>query len=549
MKKMEILIVGGAVRDELLGLEVNDEDFLVVHGTPEHFLNLGYENVGNDFPVFLHPETKDEYALARTERKIGVGYNGFETNFDPTVTVEEDLFRRDLTINAIARRQNGELVDPYGGVEDLNNKVLRHVSDHFSEDPVRVLRIARFMSRYSELGFTIHSDTMDLMKNMVLAGELHHLTSERVFKELEKTFKEPTPSKFFEVLKECGALAVVFPEIDALFGVPQVEKYHPEIDTGVHTLMVLDQSAKISNNDPEIMFAALLHDLGKAVTYEENVSKVEEAEKNGKELKDASGRPITKEAFVEKHLFHEEKGVDLVIQVCDRLKVPNSYRKLAVISCEQHLKMHNILEFSNKPLLELYIKLDAFKNEEMIDKFAKVCEADSKGRTGFENRPYPQSDYIKHCFEFIRETNSQVFIDKGIKGKEIGEAIKLDRINRLTMAKKLYPTNLDKKTKEWEHILKDPKNINNSELLRFIKSLSVGKDIRVLKHVLDTSKINKSDKAELENLAHNVLNINAKEYLDKGLKNIEVGLAIENKKNEFINLYKKSGLKHKNKIK
>jgi tRNA nucleotidyltransferase (CCA-adding enzyme) len=541
--KIEVLLVGGAVRDKLLGLEVHDLDYLVLGGTPEHFLKLGYEYVGKDFPVFLHPITKDEYALARTERKIGVGYGGFETTFDPSVTVEEDLFRRDLTINAIAQRENGELVDPYGGVDDLKNKVLRHVSDHFSEDPVRVLRIARFMSRYAHLGFTIHEDTMKLMKEMVANGELNHLTSERVFKEMEKTFLEPEPSKFFETLRECGALEVVFPEINDLFGVPQPAQYHPEIDTGIHTLMTLDQAAKITKQDKEeldVMYAALVHDLGKAVTHKENLDKIDEAQLKGEPLLDSKKQEIEPEVLLTKHLMHEVKGVPLVTEVSKRLKVPNHYKSLSLTVCEHHTKMHNALKLSNQALYGLYKSIGAFRSDSVIRKFGNACEADAKGRTGLENVPYPQTEYLEHCFSFIKDNNSQVYIDKGIKGKELGKAIEEGRIALLAKAKALYKPNVLTRVNEWEHLLKDTKKGTNNEILRCIKALTVAKNTELLDSVLMHAELQDDG---FKTLAYNVVNIDVQKFLDSGLKNIEIGLAIKEESNELINAFKNPKIK------
>jgi len=542
--KIEIMLVGGAVRDKLLGLPVNDEDYLVVHGTPEHFLNLGYEQVGKDFPVFLHPETKDEYALARTERKVGVGYNGFETSYDPSVTAEEDLFRRDLTINAIAQKSNGDLVDPFGGVNDLNNKVLRHVSNHFAEDPVRVLRIARFMSRYSELGFTIHKDTMQLMKDMVNNGELNHLTSERVLLEMDKTFSEPSPSKFFETLRECGALKVVFPEIDALFGIPQPEKYHPEIDTGIHTLMVLEQAAKLSNNNKAVMFAALVHDLGKAVTFNENLTIVNNAKEANKPII-LNGAKIEPDKLLQKHFMHEVKGVSLVNQLCDRLKAPNTYRQLALISCEFHTKMHNVSSLTPPVLFELYKSIQAFKSEENIINFALVCESDAKGRTGLENNPYPQKDFLMHCFPFIKDNNSKEFIDAGFKGKELGEKITQHRINALNEAKALYPPNVATKCQDWIAFINDLNSKRPDEIMRCIKSLSVGKNTNLLNAVLTQCE---GDFEQFKELATNVCNINAHAFVEQGLRNVEVGLAIKQEALRLINHFKTTSLNVTDKV-
>jgi tRNA nucleotidyltransferase (CCA-adding enzyme) len=504
----EILLVGGAIRDKLLNREIKDKDYLVVGYTQEYFIENGYEKVGEDFPVFLHPVTKDEYALARTERKMGNGYGGFEMTFDPTVSIEEDLFRRDLTINAMAERDSGEIIDPFNGMEDLNNKILRHVSDHFSEDPVRVLRVARFMARYKDLGFKVHEDTMVLMKEMSYSGELNHLTSERVFKELEKVFEEPNPEAFFETLRECEALEVIFPEINDLFGVPQPELHHPEIDTGVHTLMALKQAKIISNGKPSVMYATLLHDLGKGITPAD---------------------------ILPQHIGHEKKGVPLVEEVNERLKVPNYFKKLAVLSCEQHTTAHRSLELKHVKVHELFKRFDAYRNQDIFLDFLMVCESDAKGRLYLENREYPQADFLRTCLNAALTVTAQPFLDKGLKGKDIGEAVEAERLSQIFVAKKLAKHNLDKMEQEWKPFLENFNNASDSLILRGFKNLGVQNNTLLLEKLIENFEINNP---KILNIAKDINNIDPSVYIEQGLKNIEIGLAIENEKTNILKKHK-----------
>jgi tRNA nucleotidyltransferase (CCA-adding enzyme) len=363
---MQVYLVGGAVRDELLGIPVKERDWVVVGASREELARLGYREVGRDFPVFLHPETREEYALARRERKIAPGYRGFSVEFGPEVTLEEDLSRRDLTINAIARAPDGTLVDPFGGRRDLESRLLRHVSPAFVEDPVRVLRLARFAARFAPRGFGVAPDTLELMREMVAAGEVDALVPERVWQESEKALREPAASTFFKVLRDCGALARIYPEIDALFGVPQPARWHPEIDTGVHTLMVLDQAVRLSGEIP-IRFAALVHDLGKAATP-------------------PSEWPA--------HHGHEQRSVALIEALAARLKVPGECRDLAVIVARHHGNVHRAFELKPKTVLEMLERADALRRPERFAAALLACEADARGRLGLESEPYPQREYL-----------------------------------------------------------------------------------------------------------------------------------------------------------
>ncbi|MDX2425530.1 MAG: multifunctional CCA addition/repair protein [Cycloclasticus sp.] len=399
---MKIYLVGGAVRDQLLGLPFKDRDYVVVGSTVDEMLKNGFTPVGKDFPVFLHPNTKDEYALARTERKSGLGYKGFEIYASPDVTLEQDLQRRDLTINAMAQNEEG-LVDPYGGKADLEAKVLRHVSANFQEDPLRVLRVARFAARYAHLGFTVAPETMELMQGMTESGELTALIAERVWQEISRALSEQSPEVFFEVLRKCGALAVILPEIDAMFGVPQPAKYHPEIDTGVHTMMVLQQAALLTRN-PVVRFAALTHDLGKALTPAE---------------------------FWPQHRGHEKKGLTALKKLTSRLRVPNEHIDLAQKVMQFHTHCHRALELKPSTLLKLLDSLGAFRQEEKLDNFLLACEADSKGRLGLEESLYPQADWIKQAFLAANEVNASEFVDQGLAGQEIGEAINKKRLEMI----------------------------------------------------------------------------------------------------------------------
>ena len=405
---MEIYLVGGAVRDELLKYPVTERDWVVVGAYPQELLEQGYQQVGKDFPVFLHPETKDEYALARTERKSGHGYTGFAVDCDPTVTLEEDLLRRDLTVNAIARTPEGELIDPYGGQRDLEAKILRHVSGAFVEDPLRVLRTARFAARYAHLGFSVAPETLVLMAEIVAAGELQHLPIERIWVEMEKALGEKDPDVFVEVLRDCGALAALMPEVDALFGVPQNAEYHPEVDTGVHLLMTLQQAALLSESTA-VRFAVLVHDLGKGTT------------------------PKTEWP---RHIAHETRGIKLVRNLCLRLAVPNQHRDLALLVCQYHTHCHRALELRGKTLMKLLSAADALRRPERFEEFLLACEADARGRLGLEDRDYPQADYLSKALMLANEVKAADFADQGFQGKRLGEAIQAEQIRRLDALKK-----------------------------------------------------------------------------------------------------------------
>lgn len=363
----KIYLVGGAVRDRLLGRPVQDNDYVVVGSTPEEMIQAGYQQVGADFPVFLHPDTGEEYALARTERKTGDGYHGFEVHASPSVTLEEDLIRRDLTVNAMAMDAQGRVIDPYGGMADLELKVFRHTSEAFAEDPLRVLRVARLMARMSSEGWRVDPGTMALMTEISRSCELAWLTPERVWKELSRALVEKTPSAFISTLRECEGLSQVLPEVDALFGVPQTKEHHPEVDTGVHTLMVMDMSELMSDR-LEVRFGAMVHDLGKAITPSENWPK---------------------------HHKHEILGVDLVEALCDRLCIPNSVRAAGVLASEFHLHVHRAMELDPKTIVTLFDRLSIKNKPRQLADLLLVAEADARGRTGFENRRYPQADHLR----------------------------------------------------------------------------------------------------------------------------------------------------------
>ena len=363
---MQTYLVGGAVRDNLLGLAVKDRDWVVVGAKPEELTDQGYRQVGQDFPVFLHPETKEEYALARTERKTGHGYKGFDFDASASVTLEEDLLRRDLTINAMAQDDSGTIIDPYGGQRDLEHRILRHVSDAFIEDPLRVLRVARFAARFAHLGFQVAEETIQVMQSIATSGELQHLVPERVWQELERALISKTPSEFIRVLRDCSALPVILPEVENLFGVPQPEKYHPEIDTGVHILLCLAQARKRSD-DSAVIYATLVHDVGKGVTDPE---------------------------IWPSHVGHESTGLELLGAIESRLPVPKEHAALARLVCEHHTKMHRVKTLRPSTVLKLLETLDAFRRPERLDKFLLACEADARGRTGLEDCDYPQRDYL-----------------------------------------------------------------------------------------------------------------------------------------------------------
>lgn len=402
---MQIYQVGGAVRDKLLGHPCQDRDWVVVGATPEQMLALDYTQVGRDFPVFLHPVTHEEYALARTERKTHPGYTGFEVYAAPTVTLEDDLRRRDLTINAMAEDSDGRLIDPFNGLADLRAGILRHVSPAFVEDPVRILRVARFAARWS---FTVAAETVTLMTAMVHQGEVDALVAERVWQETERALGEPQPHLFFQVLRECGALARIFPELDRLFGIPQPPQYHPEIDTGKHVMLCLQQ-ARQRTNDTQILFAVLTHDLGKGLTFPEKWPH---------------------------HFGHEEQGVALIEELCARYRIPNHYQELAVLVARYHSHCHRVTELTRKTLLKTLQHLDAFRRPQRFEQFLLACEADVRGRTGFEDQPYPQADLFRQAFELARQVDVAPIIAEGLTGAAIGEELYRRRLRALAQLSK-----------------------------------------------------------------------------------------------------------------
>ncbi|MET0756389.1 MAG: multifunctional CCA addition/repair protein [Pseudoxanthomonas sp.] len=405
---MKIYLVGGAVRDRLLGLEPGDRDHVVVGTTPEQMLAQGFKPVGRDFPVFLHPRTGEEYALARTERKSGRGYRGFVVDTDPSVTLEEDLSRRDFTVNAIAQGEAGELIDPLGGMHDLEARVLRHAGAAFAEDPLRVLRAARFMARFASLGFNIAPETMALMREMASTGELAELVPERMWQELSRALRSPTPSAFLRTLRECGALAEVLPEIDALYGVPQRAEFHPEVDTGVHQEMVSDMAAKLAPGDDVIGLAALTHDLGKALTPAD---------------------------VLPKHIGHEQTGVAPLKALCERLKVPAVHRELAIMACREHLNVHRLAELRDATVHELLARCDAFRKPERIAQLALVCEADKRGRLGSEDADYPQGRELLRLHAAAMAVTARDIDDETINGPAMGEALRKARIAAIAKAR------------------------------------------------------------------------------------------------------------------
>ncbi len=396
---MQVYLVGGAVRDEQLGLPVSERDWCVVGATPDQLVDDGYKPVGKDFPVFLHPDSNEEYALARTERKTAVGYHGFAFDTSPDITIEEDLSRRDLTMNAMARSGDGELIDPFGGQQDIERRMIRHVSDAFVEDPVRILRAAKFAARFSHLGFRIAPETRDLMRQMIDGGEADALVPDRVWKETEAALRGPNPRMFFESLRACRALNALFPEIDALFGIPQPAKWHPEIDTGLHTMMVLEQAEKLSHA-VEVRFAALVHDLGKATTR----------------LSDLPSHP-----------GHEQRGVKLIKSMASRLPVPRACRDLALLVAEYHSHCHRVAELRDATVVKVLEKTDAFRRPERFELFLAACEADARGRTRFENRDYPQADLFRSAFEAAKAIDSEA-IARQHENKDIPDAIRRARV-------------------------------------------------------------------------------------------------------------------------
>ena len=397
---MDIYLVGGAVRDSLLGRPVAERDWVVVGATPEELQARGFTPVGRDFPVFLHPHTREEHALARLERKTGPGYRGFVTEFAPDVTLEQDLARRDLTINAMAQATDGHLIDPHGGRADLERRVLRHVSPAFVEDPVRILRIARFLARFAHLGFSVAAETLELMRQMSASGELDALVPERVWRELERLLVEPTPRAGIELLRECGALRIVLPELDALFGVPQSPKWHPEVDTGEHVLLALQVAAGRAA-PVSVRFAVLMHDLGKA---------------------------LTPRSEWPKHIAHEARGVPAIESLCQRLRVPQEHRDLALLASRFHTHVHRGLELRATTLLEVLESADAFRRPGRFAELLEVCECDARGRLGFADQPYPQRARFEQALEAASATTLQPDEREGLVGAAIGERLRRKRL-------------------------------------------------------------------------------------------------------------------------
>lgn len=397
---MDIYLVGGAVRDALLGRPVAERDWVVVGATPEELKAQGFMPVGRDFPVFLHPRTREEHALARLERKTGPGYRGFVTEFAPTVTLEQDLARRDLTINAMAQAADGRIIDPHGGRADLEQRMLRHVSPAFVEDPVRILRIARFLARFAHLGFHVAPETLALMRQMSDSGELDALVPERVWRELERLLGEPTPRAGIELLRDCGALRAVLPEVDALFGVPQSPKWHPEVDTGEHVLLAL-QVAAARQGPVSVRFAVLMHDLGKALTPAEQWPR---------------------------HIAHEARGIPVIESLCQRLRVPQEHRDLAVLASRFHTHVHRGLELRATTVLEVLEAADAFRRPARFAELLEVCECDARGRLGFADQPYPQRLRLEKALEAASATTLQPAEREGLQGAAIGERLRRKRL-------------------------------------------------------------------------------------------------------------------------
>jgi tRNA nucleotidyltransferase (CCA-adding enzyme) len=408
MDAMDTYLVGGAVRDRLLGLPEGDRDWVVVGQTPEAMLARGFRAVGRDFPVFLQPQSNEEYALARTERKSGRGHRGFVVDADPSVTLEEDLGRRDFTINAIAQAPDGRLVDPFGGSRDLEQRVLRHVGPAFAEDPLRVLRAARFMARFAPLGFRVADETMALMRTMVASGELSELVPERVWQELSRGLASAAPSAFVRTLRDCGALAAILPEVDALYGVPQRAEFHPEVDTGVHVEMVCDMAARLAPGDAVVGFAALVHDLGKARTPAH---------------------------VLPKHIGHEHAGLKPLTELCDRLKVPQAHRRLAEMACREHLNVHRLDELRNDTVHDLLARCDAFRQPARIAQLALVCEADKRGRAGLADASSPQGAELVRLQAAALAVRGSDLASRGLTGPAFGDALRQARIDAIGQAR------------------------------------------------------------------------------------------------------------------
>jgi len=406
---MDIYLVGGAVRDRLLGLPPGDRDWVVVGETPSSMLAAGFKPVGRDFPVFLHPATGEEYALARTERKTAPGYRGFVVHADPSVTLEQDLERRDFTINAIAQRTDGTLVDPFGGARDIAARVLRHVGPAFVEDPLRVLRAARFMARFAPLGFTIAPETLALMRDIAASGELDALVPERTWQELCKALAAEQPSAFLRTLRDAGALRAVLPEVDALYGVPQHPGFHPEVDTGIHQELVSDMAARLAPGDTVVGFAALTHDLGKALTPKD---------------------------VLPRHIGHEQAGVRPLRALCERMKVPIEHRDLAIIACREHLNVHRFAELRDATVHDLLLRCDAFRKSDRIAKLALACEADKRGRLGSEDAAYPQGEALRRAHAAALKVNARDIATEGLRGPDVGEALRKARIAAIGAARR-----------------------------------------------------------------------------------------------------------------
>jgi tRNA nucleotidyltransferase (CCA-adding enzyme) len=400
---MKVYLVGGAVRDELLGRPIAERDWVVVGSTPAEMLKAGFRQVGRDFPVFLHPDTHEEHALARTERKTGPGYRGFELRYSPDVTLEEDLRRRDLTINAMARDRDGNLIDPHDGRRDLESKTLRHVSEAFNEDPVRILRVARFLARYQPLGFTVAPETLARMRAMAAAGEADALVPERVWQETDRALGEPAPEAWLRVLHDCGALARIFPELEALYGVPQPPQWHPEIDTGLHIELVLQVAADLTP-EPRIRFAALMHDLGKGTTPR---------------------------SLLPRHIGHEQRGIPLVRAIAERLRVPADYRELAELASLWHGHAHRAVELRQRTILKMLEGCDAFRRPERFRELLVACEADFRGRGGLRHRPYPQAQLLRQAQEAALAVALTPEERAGLAGEQIGERLRLRRLEAL----------------------------------------------------------------------------------------------------------------------
>lgn len=401
IRGLAVYRVGGSVRDELLGLEANEEDFVVVGAGPDEMVRRGFRPVGSDFPVFLHPDRGDEFALARTERKSAPGYRGFQFHTGPEVTLEEDLQRRDLTVNAIAQDAEGRYIDPFGGRDDLRARILRHVSPAFSEDPVRLLRLARFATRFP--GFSVADETLALCRDLVESGEVDHLVAERVWQEMARALMHEKPSRFFRVLRETGALERILPEVDALFGVPQAPEHHPEIDAGIHTLMVVDQAA-VLDATLAVRYACLVHDLGKALTPDEELPA---------------------------HIGHETTGLGPVREVSRRLKVPNDCRELALLVCQFHLKVHRVQEMKPATVLKLIEQLDGFRRPERFEQVLVACKADKRGRTGRESQDYPQAEYLVRARDAATAVSAKDLVAAGLVGDKLAEELRRHRIEAI----------------------------------------------------------------------------------------------------------------------